>query len=182
MRARYGKYAVRGNWEAWYWKHLPVLKGTGFTWLHGRRVTRTIRGTTVHLTGLDYADRLDRGKLARAVRLLEQARPPGWRLFLYHTPDLVEQVPSAQLYLAGHTHGGQISVPLFGALVTLSRYGKRYERGLTELGWRRWIYVNPGVGVEPMVPLRIGVRPEVTLFELGQPPGPPVEAIRAVRE
>jgi uncharacterized protein len=176
MRARHGKYAVRGNWEVWYWRHLSVLKGTGFSWLSGRQVTRTIRGTTVHLTGLDYSDRLGADRVRRVMRRLEAARPAGWRLFLYHTPDLVEQVSSAQLYLAGHTHGGQISVPLFGALVTLSRYGKRYERGLTALGWRRWIYVNPGVGVEPMVPLRIGVRPEVTLFELGQPPQRPVEA------
>ena len=56
--------------------------------------------------------------------------------------------------------------------MTLSRHGKRYERGLSEVTGaraRRWVYVNPGVGVEPMVPLRLGVRPEVTLLELGQP-------------
>jgi predicted MPP superfamily phosphohydrolase len=179
MRARHGKFAVRGNWEVWYWSRLSVLKGTGFSWLRGRQVTRTIRGTTVHLTGLDYSDNLSPQTLARTMRRLGAARPAGWRLFLYHTPDLAEQVPAAQLYLAGHTHGGQISVPLFGALVTLSRHGKRYERGLTALGWRRWIYVNPGVGVEPMVPLRLGVRPEVTLFELGQPPVQPVEGAAA---
>ena len=62
------------------------------------------------------------------------------------------------------------SIPFFGALVTLSRYGKRFERGLYRVGDTH-LYVNPGIGVEPMVPLRIGVRPEVTLFVLGGPPG-----------
>ena len=93
----------------------------------------------------------------------------GGASLLHHTPDLVEQVPSAALYLAGHTHGGQVSLPGFGALVTLSRYGKRFERGMSRVG-ATTVYVTPGIGVEPIVPVRFGVRPEVSLLLLGEAP------------
>jgi predicted MPP superfamily phosphohydrolase len=165
MRASHGKYAVWGNWETWYWSRLPLLEGTGFSWLHRRRVTKRIHGQTVHLVGLPFGNKT---KGARAERLLARA-PRGWRIFLYHTPDLVMEVPSADLYLAGHTHGGQVAIPLYGALVTLSRFGKRFERGLYRVE-QTHLYVNPGIGVEPAVPVRLGVRPEVTLITLGSPP------------
>jgi len=54
-------------------------------------------------------------------------RPPApFTLLLYHSPDLMPQAVWAgvDLYLCGHTHGGQIRLPLVGALVTSSRFGK----------------------------------------------------------
>jgi predicted MPP superfamily phosphohydrolase len=171
MRAPHGKYAVWGNWEAWYWHDLPLLDGTGFRWLDATtQVSRTIRGITVHLTGLPYRDTRRDGR--EAERLLARLPGGGWRLFLYHTPDLAPGVPSAHLYLAGHTHGGQIALPLYGALVTLSRHGKRFERGRVQLGGTV-VYTNPGIGVEPAIPIRLGVPPEVTLVLLGQRPSGP---------
>jgi hypothetical protein len=163
MRAPHGKLAVRGNWEAWYWNYLPLLRGTGFTWLDGDSVTLRIRGQTLVLVGLPFEEDEDG---VEAQRLLGAAPRGSWRIFLYHTPDLAEAVPAADLYLAGHTHGGQISIPFFGALVTLSKYGKRFERGMHQVGHTR-LYVTPGIGVEPLIPLRLGVRPEVTVIKLG---------------
>ena len=162
MTAPYGKLAVRGNWDVWYWARLDLLGGTGFEWLRGERRLR-VRGQEIQLVGMPYRDA---DGVREAGRLLG-ARARGWQLFLYHTPDLVERVPPTDLYLAGHTHGGQISIPFFGALVTLSRYGKRFERGLYQVGSTR-LYVHPGIGVEPVIPLRLGVRPEVLLVLLGQ--------------
>lgn len=177
MRASHGKLAVRGNWDTWYWSRLPLLRGTGFRWVHRQRLTRRIRGQLIQIVGLSYRDG-ESGRDAR--RLLAGADPRGWRIMLYHTPDLVLRTPAADLYLAGHTHGGQVALPLFGALVTLSVHGKRFERGLRGLpgdraapgpGRARYIYVNPGLGVEPIIPLRLGVRPEITVFELTPKPG-----------
>ena len=166
MHARHAKLAVRGNWETWYRSGMDLLGGTGFEWLDRRAETLEIRGRRLHVVGFPYRD-VDEGD--RAERMLANLPVDGWRVFAYHTPDLVEQVPSADLYLAGHTHGGQIALPGFGALVTLSTYGKRFERGLHRVGDTS-LYVNPGIGVEPMVPLRIGVRPEVTLLLLAEAP------------
>ncbi len=165
MRARHGKLAVRGNWDVWYWHELPLLEGTGFRFLDDERVSLAIRGQRLELAGLRYADERD-GR--RGEELLRAAAPGSWRVLLYHTPDLVTEVPSADLYLCGHTHGGQISIPFYGALVTLSKHGKRFERGLRREG-RTTVYVHPGIGVEPIVPVRLGVRPEVMLFQLGAP-------------
>jgi predicted MPP superfamily phosphohydrolase len=51
------------------------------------------------------------------------------------------------LYLAGHTHGGQLRLPFFGAIVTASIYGKRYEMGAYRQG-DTLLYVSRGVGME----------------------------------
>jgi predicted MPP superfamily phosphohydrolase len=160
------KLAVRGNWDVWYWSDLDLLAGTGFRWLDDERVSLELRGQRVELTGLAYADERDG---AAGQRLLAAAPRASWRVLLYHTPDLVYDVPAADLYLAGHTHGGQIAIPFYGAFVTLSRFGKRFERGLRRAGPTQ-IYVHPGIGVEPIIPFRLGVRPEVTLFLLGELP------------
>ncbi len=164
MSAPHGKLAVRGNWDVWYWGNLVLLGGTGFEWLDGERRLR-VRGQDLRLVGLPYAD----GETGLRARRLLELPAPGWRLFLYHTPDLAPRLRSADLYLSGHTHGGQVSLPLFGALVTLSDHGKRFERGRYELG-STTLYVSPGIGVEPLIPLRLGVRPEVLLVRLGRKP------------
>ena len=69
------------------------------------------------------------------------------------------------LMLAGHVHGGQVALPFYGALMTLSRHGKRFEQGLYELPGMN-LYVNRGIGMEggsaPRV--RFASRPEITLF------------------
>jgi predicted MPP superfamily phosphohydrolase len=70
-------------------------------------------------------------------------------VLLHHTPDLMPQAVSlgVDLYLAGHTHGGQWRLPGFGAILTSSRYGKRYEAGhYHEAGTH--LYVSRGVGME----------------------------------
>jgi predicted MPP superfamily phosphohydrolase len=73
---------------------------------------------------------------------------------------------SVDLYCAGHTHGGQIAVPSYGALVTLSRFGKRYEAGLYREK-STTLYVNRGIGMEGGVPrVRFWSRPELTVIDL----------------
>jgi predicted MPP superfamily phosphohydrolase len=76
------------------------------------------------------------------------------------------------LFLAGHVHGGQVALPYYGALLTLSKFGKRFERGLYPDADGFPMYVSRGIGMEggraPRV--RFCARPEVALIELV--PGP----------
>ena len=79
--------------------------------------------------------------------------PPGTpRLVLTHSPDAVREAAARGLgaVLAGHTHGGQVRIPGFGALLTRTRLGRRYDRGLflvrSPSGGTTRLYVNPGVG------------------------------------
>ena len=76
----------------------------------------------------------------RAFREPPQELPgDGFNILLYHTPDLMPAAVATDkidLYLAGHTHGGQIRLPIYGAIVTASALGKRYEAGYYNEGGR----------------------------------------------
>jgi predicted MPP superfamily phosphohydrolase len=71
------------------------------------------------------------------------------------------------LYLAGHTHDGQIRLPLYGALVTSSVYGRRYASGLFREG-DTTMYVSRGIGFEGggLPRARFLCRPEVVSVDL----------------
>jgi len=74
------------------------------------------------------------------------------------------------LYLCGHTHGGQIRLPLYGAMITSSRLGKQFEMGHYQINGTH-LYVNRGVGLEGLGAPRIRFLcpPEVVLFTLDIP-------------
>jgi predicted MPP superfamily phosphohydrolase len=92
------------------------------------------------------------------------------RLLLSHNPDFAEDrqfVASGlhvDLMLSGHTHGGQVRLPFVGQLFTSSRFGKKYAEGLVQ-GPACPVYVCRGLGTS-LVPVRLGVRPEMTVVEL----------------
>ena len=79
------------------------------------------------------------------------------------------------LLFAGHTHGGQLCVPGFGALVTnceierarVSGLHRHPAEGEPALGGRRaWLHVSAGLGTSPWAPARFSCRPEATLLTL----------------
>lgn len=102
---------------------------------------------------------------AKAVQDAPSSMP---RLVLSHNPDTVENRQLSEcrvdLVLAGHTHGGQVVLPLIGALALPSRYGIKYLSGLSK-GPYCPVYTNVGIG-ETVLPLRCGVKPEITLITL----------------
>jgi len=108
----------------------------------------------------------------RLIQAMENALQDTFTLLLYHSPDLIEGAAAHEidLYLAGHTHGGQIRLPLFGALFTASTYGKRYEMGRYQMG-DTTLYVSRGLGMEGMgAPrARFLCPPEVVLVEWRNP-------------
>jgi predicted MPP superfamily phosphohydrolase len=101
--------------------------------------------------------------VAAAVRGIPAGQPS---LVLCHNPDVAEQQPDARvgLMLSGHTHGGQICLPLLGAPVVPSVYGQKYAQGLVQ-GPGYPVLVTRGVGVGG-IPVRLGVPPEIVLMEL----------------
>ena len=86
-------------------------------------------------------------------------------LLLSHNPDVFPRVPArVSLTLAGHTHGGQLNLPLLRRLTMPSYYGLRYAGGLVEEAGRQ-MYVSRGLGTSGL-PLRFGVPPEIAVIEL----------------
>ena len=103
---------------------------------------------------------------------LEMAIPPmadAPVIFMAHEPDFVETVvqhprfPSIDLMLSGHTHGGQVRLPILGPLI-LPPMGKKYVEGLFHFGHMQ-LYVNRGVGTVGL-PFRLNCPSELTELTL----------------
>ena len=98
-----------------------------------------------------------------------QAMPQdSFNIVLYHYPCGFPGAwnTQADLMLAGHTHGGQIRMPGYGALITLDRYGKRWESGHYHEHDMDLI-VSRGIGCEPFAPeVRFLCRPEIVVIDL----------------
>jgi hypothetical protein len=156
-------YAVRGNWDSWYFADADLFGGTGARELGAEAIPVRIRGALLWLGGIAV------GRESRLEEVLATIPRGAPAVLLYHYPDLIEDVRGRgiDLYCASHTHGGQVAIPFYGALVTFSRFDKKYESGLFhEAGTT--LYVNRGIGMEggPVPRVRFWARPEITVFDL----------------
>lgn len=90
------------------------------------------------------------------------------RLLLSHNPDVAEdprlKAHRIDLMLCGHTHGGQVRLPLIGSPMIPSRYGQKYAQGLVQ-GPVCPVFICRGIGMT-ILPVRLGVPPEIAMFEL----------------
>lgn len=81
-----------------------------------------------------------------------------------HSPDVMPELPArVNLLIAGHTHGGQVRLPLIGALKTSSRYGRRYQIG--HIVEQTDLFVCPGIGTS-ILPVRFLDPPEICVLTL----------------
>ncbi len=133
---------------------------------HGRWSYATVNA--LHILGMITTHDLktDRDALAR---MLQTAPDGGVKLLLVHSPDIAPEASAAgfDLYLCGHTHGGQIRMPIIGPLLTSSQLGKRFAMGRYEVGGMT-LYTSRGIGMEghgaPRA--RFLCPPEVILWEI----------------
>jgi len=163
LRAPLGRYAVLGNhdWRTFGVRAWTALESAGIPVLENASVAVETRGRRLHVAGL--ADmRWRRPDVARALRDIPSGEPV---VLLAHDPDLFPEVPErVALTLAGHTHGGQIAIPLLRRLIVPSRHGERYVSGhVAEHG--RHLYVTTGLGTSG-APLRLHAPPELVVLEL----------------
>ena len=156
-------FAVKGNWETRHFPEFDRFGGTGARELDGTSVRMEIGGTAVRIAGVAFDN-----EGAVGASLAGGSRDE-FTVFLYHKPDLAYDLADrgVDLACAGHTHGGQVALPLYGALVTLSRFGKRFEAGLYDVHGMA-LYVNRGLGMEGgLAPrCRFCARPEITVLEI----------------
>jgi predicted MPP superfamily phosphohydrolase len=164
-----GIYAVWGTAEVDL-PHLlrPVLADLGVVVLEDRAVELNIKGHRLWLMGLNCS-RDPESEGAKLRSLLDDAPSNAFTVLLYHMPDLMPQAASlgVDLFLAGHTHGGQWCLPGFGAILTSSRYWKRYEAGRYREADTH-LYVSRGLGMEGfgMPRARFFCPPEMVLVTL----------------
>lgn len=156
-------FVTKGNWDVWYYPTLDLFGGTGVKELNNEAVKFDVAGTSLWLVGAPIA------ALPKFNQAFANVPPDAYKVLLYHFPDEIAEAQQRRvdLYCAGHTHGGQIALPLYGALITFSKFGKKYESGLFHEG-DTWMYVNRGVGCEGTPHFRFFARPEVTMIELSK--------------
>ena len=160
LPAPLGRFGVRGNHDAWYWKKVDLFGGVA-TELNTQHPV-FLDGGKLAVCGSRY------GKTWMLPQCLAEARQSGaFTLLLNHTPDVFEELaPRADLTLVGHTHGGQVRAPLYGALITMARSDKKYEMGRYDFP-DGVLYVHRGIGFEPQAPrVRFLAPPELTLIDV----------------
>jgi hypothetical protein len=165
LRAPLGVFAVTGNHDWWFDgpRVTAALEAAGIRVLDDAATPLPARGPRLWLAGV--GDLWTRPADVR--RALAEVPADAPVLVITHNPDLFPDVPARVLLtLAGHTHGGQVDLPLLGRLIVPSRYGARYAIGhIREDG--RDLFVTPGLGTS-ILPVRFRVPPEISLLTVGR--------------
>jgi predicted MPP superfamily phosphohydrolase len=141
------------------------IREAGLTELINEVATLRRGGSYLHVAGID--DVME-GR-SRLDLVLGKLPEDGAAVLLAHEPDFADVAAATgrfDLQLSGHSHGGQVRVPLLGRAV-LPPFSQRYTRGLHRVGGML-VYTNRGLGTVH-ARLRFGCRPEITVLTLRSP-------------
>jgi predicted MPP superfamily phosphohydrolase len=163
LSAPLGVFAVLGNHDRSYntRRFENAFEAAGIPVLEDAVVTLVSGQCKFSLLGLS-----DFWSGPRAYRAALSRLPPGEPALAFtHNPDIFPLLPeSVNLTIAGHTHGGQVYIPMLGRLIVPSRYGQLYAGGHIMKDGRH-LFVSPGVG-RSILPVRFLVPPEVSLVRI----------------
>ncbi|HTI72939.1 MAG TPA: metallophosphoesterase [Candidatus Limnocylindria bacterium] len=152
-------YGVPGNHDHWsradFGQFHQAFAATGGAWMQDQEL---LLPNGIHLSAMDR------------LNYRPSTSSGSFRILMVHYPGWTDRIaPSAlsspfDLVLAGHTHGGQVRLPFYGALLT------PFDSNGYEMGWYDTpagrLYVNPGIGTIALN-LRFNCRPELAVFEIG---------------
>jgi uncharacterized protein len=163
LKAPLGVFAVLGNHD---W------------WLDAPRVRDALIGVDIVVLE-DASQMLDRGDCRFALvgisdywegahdlkKAFKDVPDAAAMIAFTHNPDVFPELPSGvALTIAGHTHGGQVRLPIVGSPIVPSQFGQRYALGhIVENG--RHLFVSPGLGTS-ILPVRLGVPPQISVLRL----------------
>jgi len=167
LRSDAGIYGCLGNHE-----HVAMAEDraaaagarAGIHFLRGANAQLRFGAATLNVAGVDYQPVSHRDRYLRGAGRLVQ--PAAFNLMLSHNPDVfpVAVRQGYNLMLAGHTHGGQVTMEIFEQTLNPARFFTPYVCGLYRSGGAA-AYVTPGIGTIG-VPARLGVPPEISLLRL----------------
>ncbi len=165
VRSEYGKFYVLGNHDRLIRDEQllrTTIEKTGFRKVEGQWHDLPIRRSNLKITGNSlpwYKAALELGKLSR------DPHSKKIRILLAHSPDQIDwaRQRAIDLMFAGHTHGGQIRLPVVGPIIAPSQYGVRYASGQFRVG-KTLMHVSRGLSGDD--PIRLLCPPELGLFEI----------------
>ncbi len=164
LKAKHGVYAVTGNHDHWQDITLTrqLLLKSNFKLCDNRSYWVKKGKSKIKIGGV--------GDLWEDTQLLNKTiaglKKADFSILLSHNPDYMEQMKTdlIDLTLAGHTHGGQVTLFGLWAPVLPSAYGNKYRYGLKKIGSMQ-AYITSGVGtISP--PVRFFCRPEIVVITL----------------
>lgn len=162
LRAKNGVMAVLGNhdWNTDPGQIAEILTAHQIKVLRNSSIPLEREGKRLWLSGADSYP--DNGSLALCLSGIPQNEPV---VLLVHQPDVADMVSKlpVDLQLSGHSHGGQVRIPIIGAPY-LPPMGRKYPWGLRRVG-ALTLYTNIGIGTLGL-PIRLNCPPEVTMLTL----------------
>jgi hypothetical protein len=175
IKAPFGVYGSLGNHEMWAKVENSITRlfvRQGIRILRGEQALIKSGGDVINLIGVDYQTRSPMGPRGqRLVReYLEGVRelmaPGTVNILLSHNPNTFDRAAELgiELSLAGHTHGGQVTLEFVHPDLSPSRLITQYVQGWFQKPGSQ-LYVNRGIGTI-FVPVRLGAPPEITVYEL----------------
>jgi predicted MPP superfamily phosphohydrolase len=157
-QAKYEFYTVLGNHDSWYGKEqvTKAPESNTIKILSNSNAKIRVGQKAFYIAGVE--DLTTGEPIVRKV--LDGVEQPG--ILLTHNPDIFLEIPdSVNLILAGHTHGGQVVLPLVRALIVPSK--KKYAQGMIEENGRK-MFVTRGIGTS-IFPIRFNCKPEIVVIE-----------------
>lgn len=150
-----GVFAVGGNVDDWCWPR--IFRGLAVQCLHGKS---TVRGDDFDVTGLSLDESYNQS--------LQVSPSDRFHIVLGHVPDFALGINSADLCVAGHTHGGQVQIPGIGPIITLSAVGGKWGAGGFFRTGNKHLLITRGVGMERSTAprLRFCCPPEIVILDM----------------
>ncbi|MBO4993602.1 MAG: metallophosphoesterase [Alistipes sp.] len=187
LKARDGIYSVTGNHDIGVYvkdsislppvvsvqKVIEAQRKIGWQVLEDETIHLRRGEDSISLTGISFSPVLQEFRHSAKIpdvaieKAYDGKAEGGFNVTLVHIPQLWDVIVSKQLAdltLSGHVHATQMKLPIGKRGISPSRVKYRRWSGLYEEDGR-WLYINDGVGYV-LYPMRIGARPEITLFEL----------------
>jgi hypothetical protein len=176
LKAPFGIFGSMGNHE--YWSEVEesiarLFAARGIRILRQQSAPILSGGATLNLLGVDYQG-VRGGAPSHGAHLVRRyleniehlVRSDTANILMSHNPNTFERAPDLgiDLSLAGHTHGGQVTLEYIHPDLSPSRLITPYVRGWFQKGDAQ-LYVNRGIGTI-FVPMRLGAPPEITIYEL----------------
>ena len=172
FQAKYGVFVVLGNHDGWYSdaEVAAEFRSVGYKVLENEVAIVEKEGQKLRILGLkDHMKIQDWGKEVKGA--LENREQTGNIIVLEHSPDYLWSISSnapnpndIKLFIHGHTHGGQVWLPIIGSMFVPSNYGQRYAFGhIKENNFD--MFVTTGIGTS-ILPFRFLVPPEIAVLTI----------------
>ena len=169
MSATYGKYAITGNHDYELSEYSIIMDNAGFNLLDESYDTiYNLSGESIFIAGMStnlYGTLGAKDKMNATIEYLNSLEnKPNYTILLFHEPDYITNIDYAfDLALAGHSHNGQVRLPIIGAITlpvgAKKYYSEHYKVNKTDL------YISSGIGTSD-IGLRLFNRPSINLYRI----------------